>query len=120
MIVRAALTQTKNVFTDMPTDSAQVSELVGRGEEIREANVAHHIGLIEAAAERGAGIVGLGELFPGPYFALGREPVWFELAENALEGPTVAALRAVAGTTMTPEYSAARARIIAIVQRIGG
>ncbi|MDF1551928.1 MAG: hypothetical protein P1P84_02645 [Deferrisomatales bacterium] len=32
----------------------------------------------------------------------------------------LAALRTAAGTPMTPQYSAARARLVAIVQRIGG
>jgi N-carbamoylputrescine amidase len=63
---------------------------------VRRANVDHHLALIEAAAAAGVRIVGLGELFPAPYFALGGDPMWTALAEDAQDGLTVTAMRAAA------------------------
>ena len=95
-LVRVALTETRNVFPDMPASLDRVADLSGRGEEIRAANVAHHLELIAEAAQHGARVIGLGELFTGPYFALHRHAVWRELAEDAIDGPTTTALRAEA------------------------
>lgn len=95
-VVRVALTQTKNAFPDMPTTVADLGRLAGKLEDIRRANVEHHLLLLAAAKERGAQVVGLGELFTAPYFALRHDPFWVDLAEDALAGPTVTALRAAA------------------------
>ena len=94
-VVRVALTETRNVFGDMPARVEDLGALAGRLDDVRCANVAHHIALIERAADLGARAVGLGELFTGPYFALSEDEVWFELAEDALAGPTVSELREV-------------------------
>lgn len=91
-LVRVALTQTRNVFTPMPETLESLSALSGKLDGVREANLAHHIELIEAAAAAGARAVGLGELFTGPYFALEKDPMWFDLAEDPVSGPTVSAL----------------------------
>ena len=90
--VRVALTQTRNVFEPMPATVEQLSQLDGKLEALREANLAHHVELIEAAAAAGARAVGLGELFSGPYFALEENPLWFDMAENPVNGPSVTAL----------------------------
>ena len=95
-IVRAAMTQTVNAYRDMPATIADLPLLAGRLGDVRKANVDHHLELIEEAARRGAQAVGLGELFPGPYFALTRDPMWIALAEDAREGETVTAIRAAA------------------------
>jgi beta-ureidopropionase len=94
-IVRCALTETINVYP-MPATLTELPSLVGRLDEIRAANVAHHVGLIERAAVAGVRVLGMGELFPAPYFALARDPMWCALAEDAYTGPTVTALRAAA------------------------
>jgi N-carbamoylputrescine amidase len=94
--VRAALTQTCNVWGPMPDSVDGIAGLEPRLEAIRSANVEHHVDLIERAHARGARIVGLGELFPAPYFALRRDALWREMAESAADGPTVTALRGVA------------------------
>ena len=39
------------------------------------------------AGTQGARVIGFGELFTGPYFALGRDPMWLDLAEDAAAGP---------------------------------
>jgi N-carbamoylputrescine amidase len=92
-VIRAALTETRNAYTDMPASVEQLGELEGRIEQVRDANVEHHIELIAAAARGGAQVACLGELFPGPYFALDKNPHWHALAEDARSGPTVQAMQ---------------------------
>jgi N-carbamoylputrescine amidase len=95
-VVRVALTQTVNAYREMPESVAALHTLAGRLDALRAANVDHHLALLEAAASQGCKLVGFGELFPGPYFALGADPMWIGLAEDALTGPTVTAVRAAA------------------------
>lgn len=95
-LLRVALTETANVYGPMPGSVAKLGELAGRLDDLRTANVEHHLELLQRAAQAGAGVVGLGELFTGPYFALSRDPLWFGLAEDARDGPTVTALRTAA------------------------
>lgn len=94
--VRVALTQTKNVYPDMPATVGELERLADKLDEIRRVNVEHHLGLLSAARECGAQVVGLGELFALPYFALRFDPMWLALAEDALDGPTVTTLRRAA------------------------
>jgi len=94
--LRVALTETKNAYAPMPPTVERLGELRGKLDELRDANIAHHLELLASAAEAGAQLVGFGELFAAPYFALGRDPLWIELAEDALDGPTVRALRPAA------------------------
>jgi beta-ureidopropionase len=95
-IVRAAMTQTVNAFSQMPTTVDELSRLSGRLPDVRRANVDHHLELLEAAAAQKVSVIGLGELFAGPYFALRSDPMWTALAEDARDGETVTALRAAA------------------------
>ena len=97
--LRVAMSETRNAYPGMPAAAGELSLLADRLDAIREANVAHHVGLARAAAEAGALILGMGELFTGPYFALGRDPMWLGLAEDALTGPTVTTLRSAACET---------------------
>jgi N-carbamoylputrescine amidase len=94
--VRAALTETKNAFAEMPASLERVEELAPKLPAVREANVRHHLELVAAAAGVGVRVLCMGELFTGPYFALHEHPMWRELAEDAAEGPTVAVLREAA------------------------
>lgn len=94
--VIAAMTQTRSVYADMPQSVADLPSLAGRLERIRQANVDHHVGLMEAAARQGARVVCFGELFPAPYFALGQDPMWRALAEDAATGATISTLRQAA------------------------
>ena len=98
-VIRVALSETRNAYAFMPATVAQLPALADRLEEIRAANVAHHVGLALEAKSAGAQILGMGELFTAPYFALGRDPMWLGLAEDALEGPTVSTLRQAARDT---------------------
>ncbi|MCB9897290.1 MAG: acyltransferase [Planctomycetes bacterium] len=95
-VVRAALTETCNVYAPMPGSVDELPSLAMRLDDVRRANVEHHVALIAEAARQGAQVVGLGELFAAPYFALRRDAFWRELAESAQDGPTVAALSACA------------------------
>jgi N-carbamoylputrescine amidase len=90
------MTQTRNVYGPMPGSVDGLPELADWLDDVRRANVEHHRGLIAEAAGRGAGIVCLGELFAGPYFALRRDAFWRDLAEDARDGPTVTAMRQAA------------------------
>lgn len=95
-MTRIAVTQTVNAYRDMPASVAELGKLEGKLDALREANVAHHVDLMRAAKAQGVEVIGFGELFPGPYFALGKNPMWFALAEDAASGPTVTTLRAAA------------------------
>ncbi|MBL8611089.1 MAG: hypothetical protein JNL38_27345 [Myxococcales bacterium] len=107
-VVRAAMTQTVNVYRGMPASVSALGELAGRLDALRAANVAHHVDLMERAKDAGARVVCFGELFTGPYFALGTDPMWRALAEDALDGPTVRSVREAARrlglVTIAPIY----------------
>ena len=64
-------------------------------EDIREAAVAKYTGLIEKAADCGARIVALPELFTAPYFCTVTDARWYAAAEAVPDGPTIAAMRIV-------------------------
>ena len=95
-IVRAGMTETRNAYRDMPSGVSELGSLANRLDDVRSANVEHHVELCAAAAAEGVQLLGLGELFPGPYFALTEEPFWRDLAEDAQEGPTITTMRAAA------------------------
>lgn len=95
-ILRVALTETRNAYHPMPPTVAGLSVLKDRLDAVRAANVDHNLALIDRAADAGAAIVCMGELCTAPYFAITREPMWIALAEDAREGPSIAAFRAKA------------------------
>lgn len=88
-ILRSAMTQTRNAYQQMPGSVADLAQLGGKLDELRDSNLAHHEELIGIAAQASCQILCMGELFAGPYFALGTLPLWKDLAEDALTGPTV-------------------------------
>lgn len=91
-----AVTETINAYPGMPERVEDLPSLEGKLEDIRRANVDHHLALIEKAAARGVSIIGFGELFPAPYFAINKNPLWHPLAESAETGPTISTLREAA------------------------
>ena len=54
-----------------------------------------HIKMIADAAGQGAEVVGLQEIFRGPYFCAEQDPRWYDTAEPE-DGPTVSRMREVA------------------------
>lgn len=107
-VVRVAVTQTVNAYRDMPKTVGGLAELAPKLDAIREANLEHHVELMRAAKQRDAHVMGFGELFPGPYFALGKDPMWRQLAEDAATGPSVtriaAEARALSLVVVAPLY----------------
>lgn len=86
-MLRAALTQTRNAYGPMPETVADLEHLKPHLDDIRRANLEHHGQLIRNAAQLGAQVVCLGELFAAPYFALTEAPFWREAAEP-VQGPS--------------------------------
>ncbi len=76
--VRCALIQASNAAApDLPL------------EEVKQAMIEKHIGLIWKAAEAGARIVCLQEIFYGPYFCAEQQTRWYDFTEPVPEGPTI-------------------------------
>jgi N-carbamoylputrescine amidase len=64
--------------------------------KIKEAMIEKHVGLIRQAADRGAQVVCLQELFYGPYFPAVQDARWYDMAERVPEGPTVKLMQELA------------------------
>jgi N-carbamoylputrescine amidase len=62
---------------------------------IRDAAFERHLPVLEEAGKRGVQLLGLQELFNGPYFCPSQDPAWCDLAEP-VPGPTVEALAPIA------------------------
>ncbi len=56
--------------------------------KIKKAMLDKHVALIARAAEQGAQVVCLQELFYGPYFCAEQDSKWYELTERIPDGPT--------------------------------
>lgn len=93
--VRVAMTQTINQWGPMPQSLVELDGLRDRLDDIRRANLDHHLRLLERAARDDVKAICFGELFCGPYFALSDEPMWREMAEP-IDGPTVQRLQEAA------------------------
>ncbi len=61
-----------------------------RSREVRDAAIDAHIPFIEEAGKRGVQILGLQEVFNGPYFCPSQDAHWYDLAEP-VPGPTTEA-----------------------------
>jgi beta-ureidopropionase len=84
-IVRCALIQASNVAApDLPLD------------QVKQAMVDKHLGYIRQAAEGGARIVCLQEIFYGPYFCAEQQTRWYDFTEPIPDGPTVRLMQEVA------------------------
>ena len=84
-IVRCSLIQATNVASP---DSSLAA--------IKEAMIEKHLGYIKQAADAGAQIVCLQEIFTGPYFCAEQEIRWYESTEEIPNGPTVRLMQDVA------------------------
>src|SRR5882724_9533882 len=77
-ITRVALIQASNPvpeITDLP--------------KVKEAMIEKHLGLIKQAADKGAQVCCLQEIFYGPYFCAEQQTKWYATAERIPDGPTV-------------------------------
>lgn len=81
-ITRAALIQASNPLAD-ERDLAKV----------KSAMIEKHLPLIRQAAEKGAKVCCLQEIFYGPYFCAEQDPRWYATAEPIPDGPTVKLMR---------------------------
>jgi beta-ureidopropionase len=63
--------------------------------QVRDAMFEKHLPFIEEAGKKGVQILGLQEVFNGPYFCPSQEPHWYDLAEE-VPGPTVEKLAKLA------------------------
>lgn len=84
-ITRAALIQASNALPDS-TDLAA----------IKQAMIDKHLVLIAQAAQQGAKVCCLQEIFYGPYFCAEQDTRWYQTAEAVPDGPTVTLMRQVA------------------------
>jgi N-carbamoylputrescine amidase len=57
-------------------------------EKIKQTAVDKHLPLIEEAGKKGVQILGLQEIFNGPYFCPSQDPRWYEATES-VPGPTI-------------------------------
>jgi beta-ureidopropionase len=64
--------------------------------QIKRKMIAKHDRLIAAAARHKVKILGLQELFYGPYFCAEQQPRWYDLTESVPSGPTVSHMRKLA------------------------
>src|SRR4026207_789282 len=76
-IVTGGLVQAASPITDPATPIAT----------IRKASIDAHIPLIEEAGKRGVQVLGLQEIFNGPYFCPSQDAHWYDIAEP-VPGPT--------------------------------
>src|SRR5713101_1529889 len=63
---------------------------------IKEKMIAKHEKLIAAAAKSKVQILGLQELFYGPYFCAEQQSKWYELTEPVPSGPTLTRIQKLA------------------------
>jgi beta-ureidopropionase len=57
-------------------------------EKIKKSMVDKHVAMIAAAADKGAQVLCMQELFYGPYFCAEQETKWYDLTEKIPDGPT--------------------------------
>ncbi|MFN7135795.1 MAG: nitrilase-related carbon-nitrogen hydrolase, partial [Myxococcales bacterium] len=67
----------------------------GTIQEIQQAMLEKHLPMIEEAGRKGVQILGLQEIFNGPYFCPAQSPDWYAAAEP-VPGPTVELMQGIA------------------------
>ena len=65
-------------------------------EKIKQAMIDKHVELIAQAADKGAQVVCLQELFYGPYFCAEQDAKWYTLTERIPDGPTTKLMQELA------------------------
>ncbi len=84
-ITRAALIQASNPLSDTSDLGA-----------IKAAMIEKHIPLIQKAADKGANVCCLQEIFYGPYFCAEQDSKWYGTAERIPDGPTIKLMQELA------------------------
>ena len=84
-ITRAALIQASN---PAPPDASIA--------ETKKMMIDKHIDLIKQAADQGAQVTCLQEIFYGPYFCAEQDTRWYEIAEQIPDGPTIKLMQKLA------------------------
>ncbi len=84
-VVRCGLIQARNV---LPASQPMA--------KIKKAMIEKHLKLIEQAAKKKVQILGLQELFYGPYFCAEQNARWYELTERVPDGPTIQLMQKIA------------------------
>src|SRR5437899_9852999 len=64
--------------------------------DIKKNMIAKHERLIAGAAKKKVQILGLQELFYGPYFCAEQQTRWYELTERIPDGPTISLMQKLA------------------------
>ncbi len=64
--------------------------------QIKQKMMSKHEDLIASAAKKKVQILGLQELFYGPYFCAEQQTRWYELTEPVPNGPTIAHMQKLA------------------------
>jgi N-carbamoylputrescine amidase len=64
-------------------------------DKVKNAALEKHLPLIEEAGKKGVQILGLQEIFNGPYFCPSQDPKWYDAAES-VPGPTTERMQAYA------------------------
>src|SRR5438128_12347029 len=68
-----------------------IADETGPVEKIQKAALDLHVKMVHEAGKAGVQILGLQEIFNGPYFCPSQDPRWYDAAE-AVPGPTCEAL----------------------------
>ena len=84
-ITRAALIQASN--DELPDSSI---------EKTKKTMIDKHVELIKQAADQGAQVTCLQEIFYGPYFCAEQDTRWYEIAEQIPDGPTIQLMQELA------------------------
>ena len=88
--VRCSLIQATNVIG--PGSAPNETPLP----QIKEQMIEKHLHLIRQAADAGAQLVCLQEIFAGPYFCAEQNPRWYDTTEEVPHGPTIRLMQDVA------------------------
>jgi beta-ureidopropionase len=87
------MSRTVKVGLIQASDAANDGELPVK--DIQARALEKHLGMIADAAKQGVQILGLQEIFNGPYFCPSQDPKWYDAAES-IPGPTTEVMQAVA------------------------
>ncbi len=86
---------TRNVRCGLIQMSNPLNDANASVEDIRNAMVEKHLPMIEEAGRQGVQILGLQEMFNGPYFCPSQDSKWCDIAET-IPGPTIEQMSAYA------------------------